>query len=355
MNSTSLVRASVTVRARPVAPALAPAAANVAASAPDDKSHPAARNTAQPFDAGWFDNLRVNLSAAERRVATLPGRRSVKRDAQAGWLLKAISCIDLTTLSGDDTAERVRRLCAKAVTPVRPDLLAALGFADRTLHTGAVCVYHRFVATAVDALAGTGIPVAAVSTGFPAGLIPHELKLKEIEASVRDGAAEIDIVITREHVLTGQWLKLYDEMRDFRLAAGDAHVKAILATGELKTLRNVAKASMVCMMAGADFIKTSTGKEGVNATPLVTLVMLRMIRQYEARTGFRVGYKPAGGVSTTKTALDYQVLMKEELGRAWLEPELFRIGASTLLADIERQLEHHVTGRYSAFHRHPIG
>ena len=347
MNSTSLVRASGAVRSRPV-----PA---VAAAAPDSKPHAIARNTAQPFDAGWFDNIRVNLSAAERRVATLPGRRSVKKDAQAGWLLKAISCIDLTTLNGDDTAERVRRLCAKAVTPVRPDLLAALGFADRTLHAGAVCVYHRFVATAVDALAGSGIPVAAVSTGFPAGLIPHELKLKEIEASVRDGAAEIDIVITREHVLTGQWHKLYDEMRDFRLAAGDAHVKAILATGELKTLRNVAKASMVCMMAGADFIKTSTGKEGVNATPLVTLVMLRMIREYEARTGFRVGYKPAGGVSTAKTALDYQVLMKEELGRAWLEPELFRIGASTLLADIERQLEHHVTGRYSAFHRHPIG
>jgi len=355
MNSTSLVRASGTVRARPVPAALASAAANAAAPVPDNKPPPAARNTAQPFDAGWFDNLRVNLSAAERRVGTLPGRRSVKKDAQAGWLLKALSCIDLTTLSGDDTPERVRRLCAKAVTPVRSDLLAALGFADRTLHTGAVCVYHRFVATAVDALAGTGIPVAAVSTGFPAGLIPHELKLKEIEASVRDGAAEIDIVITREHVLTGQWRKLYDEMRDFRLAAGDAHVKAILATGELKTLRNVAKASMVCMMAGADFIKTSTGKEGVNATPLVTLVMLRMIRQYEARTGFRVGYKPAGGVSTAKTALDYQVLMKEELGRAWLEPELFRIGASTLLADIERQLEHHVTGRYSAFHRHPIG
>lgn len=359
MNSTSLVRASGAVRSRPVSTVAAAspsaAVASAAATAPDAKPHTVARNTAQPFDAAWFDNIRVNLSAAERRVATLPGRRSVKKDAQAGWLLKAISCIDLTTLNGDDTAERVRRLCAKAVTPVRPDLLAALGFADRALHTGAVCVYHRFVATAVDALAGSGIPVAAVSTGFPAGLIPHELKLKEIEASVRDGAAEIDIVITREHVLTGQWRKLYDEMRDFRLAAGDAHVKAILATGELRTLRNVAKASMVCMMAGADFIKTSTGKEGVNATPLVTLVMLRMIRAYEARTGFRVGYKPAGGVSTAKTALDYQVLMKEELGRAWLEPELFRIGASTLLADIERQLEHHVTGRYSAFHRHPIG
>ncbi|WP_454907308.1 deoxyribose-phosphate aldolase [Variovorax gossypii] len=355
MTSTSLVRPSGAVRSRPAPPASANADAPALPAAPAQAHAAAPRNTAQPFDAGWIEGIRFNLSAAERRVATLPGRRSVKKDAQAGWLLKAITCIDLTTLSGDDTAERVKRLCAKAVMPVRPDLLAALGFADRKLHTGAVCVYHRFVSTAVEALAGTGIPVAAVSTGFPAGLIPHELKLKEIEASVRDGAAEIDIVITREHVLTGQWKKLYDEMLDFRRAAGAAHVKAILATGELKTLRNVAKASMVCMMAGADFIKTSTGKEGVNATPLVTLAMLRMIRQYEARTGLRVGYKPAGGVSTAKTALDYQVLMKEELGRDWLEPDLFRIGASTLLADIERQLEHHITGRYSAYNRHPIG
>ncbi|HSV84318.1 MAG TPA: deoxyribose-phosphate aldolase [Ramlibacter sp.] len=353
MTSTALVRAGSAVRSRPVS--VAAAVPPSADAATPDKPNVAVRNTAQLFDTGWIDGIRINLSAAEHRVATLRGRRSVKQDAQAGWLLKAITCIDLTTLNGDDTDERVRRLCAKAVTPVRPDLLAALGFGDRPLHTGAVCVYHRFVATAVDALAGTGIPVAAVSTGFPAGLIPHELKLKEIEASVRDGASEIDIVITREHALSGQWQKLHDEMLDFRRAAGAAHVKAILATGELKTLRNVAKASMVCMMAGADFIKTSTGKEDVNATPLVTLVMLRMIRQYEARTGFRVGYKPAGGVSTAKVALDYQVLMKEELGRAWLKPDLFRIGASSLLADIERQLEHHVTGRYSAFNRHPIG
>jgi deoxyribose-phosphate aldolase len=313
-----------------------------------------ARNAIRPFDSSWIDDLRVNRSAAERRVATLPGRRSVKKEAQAGWLLKAVTCIDLTTLNGDDTADRVRRLCAKAASPVRRDILDALGF-ERPLRTGAVCVYHRFVGAAVEALEGTGIPVAAVSTGFPAGLIPHELKLREIEASVRDGAREIDIVITREHVLTGNWRALHAEMQDFREACGAAHVKAILATGELKTLRNVAKASMVCMMAGADFIKTSTGKEGVNATPLVTLVMLRMIREYEARTGHRVGYKPAGGVSTAKGVLDYQVLMKEELGRPWLEPDLFRVGASTLLADIERQLEHHVTGRYSAFNRHPIG
>jgi deoxyribose-phosphate aldolase len=313
------------------------------------------RNPGMALDLDWVNSVRSNLSAGERRVASLPGRRSVKKDAQAAWLLKAVTCIDLTTLNGDDTAERVKRLCAKARNPVRTDLLEALGMADRGLTTGAICVYHRFVATAVEALAGSGIPVAAVSTGFPAGLVPHDVKLREIEASVADGAAEIDIVITREHVLTGNWPALYEEMRDFRAACGTAHVKAILATGDLKTLRNVARASLVCMMAGADFIKTSTGKEGVNATLLVTLAMVRAIRDYHEASGFLVGYKPAGGISTAKDVLNYQILMKEELGRRWLESDLFRIGASSLLADIERQLEHHVTGRYSAFNRHAVG
>lgn len=312
------------------------------------------RNPGVPFDAGWFDSLRVNASAVERRTATLATRRTVKKDAQAAWLLKAITCIDLTTLNGDDTEGRVRRLCAKARRPVRDDILEALGMASAGITTGAVCVYHRFVAAAVDALEGSGIPVAAVSTGFPAGLTPHELKLKEIEASVADGAAEIDIVVTREHVLTGNWRALYDEVRDFRAACGRAHLKAILATGDIRTLSNVARASMVCMMAGADFIKTSTGKEGVNATLDVSLVMVRMIREYLERTSFAIGFKPAGGVSSAKSVLSYQILMKEELGREWLEPALFRIGASSLLADIERQLEHHVSGRYSAFHRHPL-
>ena len=326
-----------------------------AETSPGLVNHGWPRNEGMELDLGWLAEQRVNLSAGERRVATLPGRRIVKKDAQAAWLLKAVTCIDLTTLNGDDTAGRVKRLCAKAANPVRQDILEALGMGDRQITTGAVCVYHRFVATAVEALEGTGIPVAAVSTGFPAGLSPHATKVKEIEASVADGAREIDIVITREHVLTGNWEALYREMRDYRQACGDAHVKAILATGDLKTLRNVARASLVCMMAGADFIKTSTGKESVNATLLVTLVMLRMIREYEERTGFKVGYKPAGGISTAKDILNYQFLMKEELGREWLEPDLFRIGASSLLADIERQLEHHVTGAYSSFMRHPIG
>jgi deoxyribose-phosphate aldolase len=313
------------------------------------------RNEGMPLTLDLVEDIRLNFPAAERRIAALPGRRSVKKDAQAAWLLKAITCIDLTTLAGDDTQARVKRLCAKAMSPVRPDLLEALGMADRRITTGAICVYHRFVATAVEALEGSNIPVAAVSTGFPAGLVPHDVKLKEIEASVADGAREIDVVITREYALTQNWQALYDEMRDFRAACGDAHVKAILATGDLKTLRNVAKAAMVCMMAGADFIKTSTGKETVNATLLVTLAMLRMIRAYREATGFKIGFKPAGGISAAKDILNYQVLMKEELGREWLEPDLFRIGASSLLADIERQLEHHVTGRYSAFNRHAAG
>ena len=314
-----------------------------------------ARNPGMALDPELVTAMQANTSAIERRCASLPGRRSLKKAYQAAWLLKAISCIDLTTLSGDDTAERVRRLCAKARRPLRHDLLAALGMEGRKLHVGAVCVYHEMVETAVAALEGSGIPVAAVSTGFPAGLSPLRLRIMEIRESVAAGAQEIDIVISRRHVLEGNWQALHDEMRAFREACGDAHVKAILATGELQTLRNVARASMVCMMAGADFIKTSTGKEAVNATLPVSLVMLRAIRAYHQASGYRVGYKPAGGVSTAKPALNFMVLMKEELGNDWLQPDLFRFGASSLLGDIERQLEHHVTGRYSASWRHALG
>ena len=320
---------------------------------PEEANH-LARNPGSELDLDWVKVARGNLSAIERRAASLPARRSVKKDWQAAWLIKAIECTDLTTLSGDDTPARVRRLCAKAKTPVRADLIAELGLQDRKIQTGAVCVYHDMIETAVEALEGTGIPVAAVSTGFPAGLSPHALKVKEIEASVAAGAAEIDIVITRRHVLSGDWRALYEEMRDYRAACGDAHVKAILATGELGTMRNIARASRVCMMAGADFIKTSTGKESVNATLPVSLTMVRDIRAYHERSGFAVGYKPAGGVAKAKDALNYLVLMKEELGRRWLEPDLFRFGASSLLSDIERQLEHHVTGRYSALNRHAL-
>jgi len=311
------------------------------------------RNDGMPLDLDWVASVQANTSAIERRAKTLPGRRSVKKSHQAAWLCKAISCMDLTTLSGDDTEARVRRLCAKARQPVSPVILDKIGMTGLT--TGAVCVYHDMVPTAVDALRGTSIPVAAVSTGFPAGLSPFHLRISEIGESVAAGAEEIDIVISRRHVLTGNWQALYDEMKEMRAACGHAHVKAILATGELGTLRNVAKASLVCMMAGADFIKTSTGKEPVNATLPVTLAMIRAIRAYEARTGLKVGYKPAGGISKAKDAITYLAMIKDELGGRWLQPDLFRFGASSLLGDIERQLEHYVTGNYSANWRHPIG
>jgi deoxyribose-phosphate aldolase len=317
-------------------------------------SGPHPSNPGIPFTMDPVEAVRVNLSAAERRTASLGGRRTVKKEWQAAWLVRALECIDLTTLNGDDTEGRVRRLCAKARQPLREDLQAALGLADRRVTTGAICVYHRFVSTAVDALKGSGIPVAAVSTGFPAGLSPMETRLKEIEASVADGAQEIDIVITREHVLRGNWQALYDEVKACKEACGPAHMKTILATGDLQTLRNVSRASWVAMMAGSDFIKTSTGKEGVNATLPVTLIMLRAIRDYREMTGHVVGYKPAGGISTAKDAMAYLALMKEELGNDWLQPNLFRFGASSLLADIERQLEHYVTGRYAAFSHHAM-
>ncbi len=314
----------------------------------------ARRNPGVAFEPEWLEEVRVNTSAVERRAANIPARRTVKKEWQAAWLLKAVSCIDLTTLAGDDTPGRVRRLCAKARQPVRQEILDALGAGELGLQVGAVCVYHAMIAPAVEALEGSGIPIAAVSAGFPAGLSAPRARLLEIEESVTAGAEEIDIVIDRSHALTGNWRALYDEVRAYREACGPAHLKTIIATGDLATLRNTAKASLVCMMAGADFIKTSTGKESVNATPAVSLVMLRMIRTYLERTGFKIGFKPAGGISTAKSALGYLFMMKEELGRPWLEPELFRIGASSLLTDIERQLEHRAHGRYAARHRQPM-
>jgi len=307
-----------------------------------------------PLNLDWVEEIRVNTSAVERRTATITTRRTVKKDWQAAWLLRAIACMDLTTLSGDDSAERVKRLCAKAKQPLQDHIVKALGIEELHLHTGAVCVYHAFVETAVKALEGTGIPVAAVSTGFPAGLSPLIERVQEIRRSVEAGASEIDIVITRAHVFNGEWNALYDEVAAFKDACGPAHMKSILGTGDLLTLRNVARASVVAMQAGSDFIKTSTGKEAVNATLPVSLVMVRAIREYAERTGLSVGFKPAGGIKSAKQALEWMFVMKDELGRPWLEPTLFRYGASTMLADIERQLEHHITGRYSASYRHPI-
>jgi len=332
-----------------------PLPARIAANAPEISGHGIARNPGMALDLGFLESMRnVNRSALERRVTSMTKRRSIKADNQAAWLLRAVSLMDLTTLNSNDTDERVRRLCAKAANPFRPDLVEGLGIAGAKIRPAAVCVYHPFVATAVDALKGTGIHVAAVSTAFPHGLAPLSTRLQEIEASVKDRADEIDVVIPRGLVYGAKWQELYDEIVAMRAACGEAHLKVILGTGDLSTLRNVTLASMVAMMAGADFIKTSTGKESVNATLPVGLAMVRSIRAYFEATGCLIGFKPAGGISTAKSALDWLVLMKEELGRPWLEPELFRFGASSLLTDIERQLEHHLTGRYSANHRHAM-
>src|SRR3990170_451576 len=313
-----------------------------------------ARNAGTPLDSGRLREIRVNRSAVERRAATIPTRRTVKRDWQAAWLIRAVQCLDLTTLAGDDTPGTVRRLAAKARAPVRVDVLKGYGLEPEDVHVAAVCVYHNLVPVAIEALAGSGIPVAAVSTGFPAGQTPFRVKVQEIKESVAAGAAEIDIVISRSHVLTGNLTALYDEVAAYREACGPARLKTILACGELGTLRNVAAASMVCMMAGADFIKTSTGKEAVNATLPFGLVMARAIREYHERTGHAVGLKPAGGIRAAKEALDWLLLMKEELGEEWMHPGRFRIGASSLLTDIERQLWHNLSGHYAATHHQPM-
>ena len=311
-------------------------------------------NRGIPLNLDWVEEVRVNTSAVERRAQTLVTRRTVKKEWQIAWLLRAISCMDLTTLSGDDTDERVRRLCAKARQPIQHEVVKLLGIEKLNIRVAAVCVYHTFVETALRALEGTGIKVAAVSTGFPAGLSPLDERVAEIRRSVEAGAHEIDVVITRAHVFGGRWQALFDEVATFRAACGPAHMKVILGTGDLLTLRNVARASVVAMMAGADFIKTSTGKETTNATLPVGLVMSRGIREYALETGMAVGFKPAGGIRTAKQSLEWLALIKEELGDSWLNAEMFRFGASSMLGDVERQLEFHATGRYSAEYRHPM-
>ena len=311
-------------------------------------------NPGTALNIDWIDSIQMNRSAIERRCDTLTRRRSIKKEWQAAWLLKSISCMDLTTLSSDDTTERVKRLCAKAKQPLSLELIDKLGVNKLKPRVAAVCVYHSYVNTAVNALKDSGIPVAAVSAGFPHGLNAISRRIEEIKDSIASGAREIDIVITRANVFNGNWEALYNEIATFKKACGNVHLKTILGTGELGTFRNIAKASLVCMMGGADFIKTSTGKEGVNATLPVSLVMIRMIREYFNSTGFYVGFKPAGGIRTAKQSLDWLILMKEELGMNWVQPNLFRFGASGLLNDIERQLEHFVKGNYSASYRHPV-
>ena len=298
------------------------------------------------LDLNWINNINVNLSAVERRTTTLVKRRSVKKEYQASWLLKAITLIDLTTLSGDDTFGKVDRLCKKALNPIANNILSKLEINEDAVKVGAVCVYHHLVSQAKNQLKGQ-LPIAAVSTGFPAGLSSFSTRKKEVVDSIKSGANEIDIVINRGFVIQNNWKKLYDEVKCFKLAANKTKIKAILGVGDLETMRNVAKASLVCMMAGADFIKTSTGKESINANLNNSLVMLRMIREFHEFSGKKIGFKPAGGISTAKSVLEFLILVMEELGEDWLNPNLLRIGASSLLIDIERQLYHHAFGRYA--------
>ena len=298
------------------------------------------------LDTSWVNNIQINLSAVERRTSTLVKRRTVKKEFQVAWLLKAITLIDLTTLSGDDTFGKVERLCNKAVNPIDKTILNNLNLSDNSIKVGAVCVYHHLIKDCKNIIKNE-LPIAAVSTGFPAGLSSFETRKKEISDSIKDGADEIDIVINRGFVLQNNWKKLYDEVRSFKETAGKIKIKAILGVGDLETLRNVAKASLVCMMAGADFIKTSTGKESTNANLNNSLVMLRMIREFHGKTGKKIGFKPAGGISTAKSVLEFLILVAEELGFDWVKPNLLRIGASSLLIDIERQLYHYTSGRYA--------
>ena len=298
------------------------------------------------LDLNWINNINVNLSAVERRTSTLVKRRSVKKEYQASWLLKAITLIDLTTLSGDDTFGKVDRLCKKALNPIANNILSKLEINEDAVKVGAVCVYHHLVSQAKNQLKGQ-LPIAAVSTGFPAGLSSFSTRKKEVVDSIKSGANEIDIVINRGFVIQNNWKKLYEEVKSFKLAANKTKIKAILGVGDLETMRNVAKASLVCMMAGADFIKTSTGKESINANLNNSLVMLRMIREFHEFSGKKIGFKPAGGISTAKSVLEFLILVMEELGEDWLNPNLLRIGASSLLIDIERQLYHHAFGRYA--------
>ena len=304
------------------------------------------QNNFYDLDLNWINNVHVNLSAVERRTASLVKRRSVKKEYQAAWLLKTVTLIDLTTLSGDDTFGKVERLCQKALNPISQDILEELDLPLHSLTVGAVCVYHHLVNQAKINLEKK-LPIAAVSTGFPAGLSSFSARRKEIIDSIKVGATEIDIVINRSFVLQNNWAKLYNEVKSFKTTAKDIKIKAILGVGDLETMRNVAKASLVCMMAGADFIKTSTGKENINANLNNSLVMLRMIREFYEYSGKRIGFKPAGGISTAKSVIEFLILVMEELGEEWINPSLLRIGASSLLIDIERQLYHHAFGRYA--------
>jgi deoxyribose-phosphate aldolase len=289
-----------------------------------------------------FDSMRVprvDAVGIEERAAAL-GKRSIKKSAKVAGIKLAISMLDLTTLEGKDSEGKVRQLCRKAIRPLPGD--------PSVPHVAAVCVYPNLVAIAKDALAGSGVKVASVASGFPAGQVPLSAKLDDTRLAVEAGADEIDMVIDRGAFLSGDYEKVASEIVAIKDASGDAHLKVILETGELETYDNVRKASRLAMTYGADFIKTSTGKISPASTPGVVLVMLEAIRDFYLETGRRVGMKPAGGIKTSKQALHLLVLVKETLGDAWLTPDLFRIGASTVTNDLLMQLTKEASGRYQS-------
>ena len=283
-----------------------------------------------------FSSPTVDKVYVEERAAAL-GKRSLKKAAKLAGLKLAISMMDLTTLEGKDTHGKVAQMCQKARSP-SPD--------PTVPSCAAVCVYPNLVTVAKEALAGSSVHVASVATAFPSGLSPLALKLDDVRRAVAFGADEIDMVIDRGAFLSGEHEKIFDEIAATKEACGAAHLKVILETGELGTYDAVRKASQIAMLAGADFIKTSTGKIQPAATPPVTLVMLEAIRDYYYATGKAIGMKPAGGIRTAKQALHYLVIVKETLGDDWLTPDLFRFGASTLLNDVLMQIEKERTGAY---------
>ena len=296
------------------------------------------RNPGLPLDPGWIAGARADARDVQARTRRISQRAPVSADREVAQCLQALACIDLTTLAGDDTPARIRRLCATALSPLPGDLAGTIGLEPDANRTAGICVYHRFLGEATRILEGSAVRVCAVSAGFPHGLSPLEQRVGEVRASVGAGAQEVDVAIMRAHVLTGDWSALYDEIRAFRDAGGDAVLKVILSTGELGTLTNVARASRVAMMAGADFLKTSTGMEKVNATLPAGLVMAEEIRAYRDRTGVAVGLKPAGGIRSADQALDWLMLAGGLLGPEWTRPELFRLGASSLLGELEARL-----------------
>ncbi|XP_066248394.1 deoxyribose-phosphate aldolase [Euwallacea similis] len=320
------------------------------------------RNPGCELDLGWLNNVNMNLTAINKLAKKLAASKELRDEYRVAWILKAITCIDLTTLAGDDTCSNVSRLCFKATKPIAEDLLPKFGFQydeNCPIRTAAVCVYPSRVEDVVQTLKKLGyydkINVASVATGFPCGQTPLKTRLEEIKYAVEKGATEIDIVINRTLVLTGQWEELYREIQQMKEACCTAHLKSILATGELGTLNNVYKASLVAMMAGSDFIKTSTGKEAVNATLQFGIVMSRAIKEYHQKMGYKVGLKPAGGVRNTKDALSWLILVKEMLGDDWLTSDLFRFGASGLLGDLECNLYEFVTKKYPVAYEFSMG